>query len=202
MNNNHHGFAVTSLVLGIVAIVLSFLPIINNGAFFLGILAVAFGIIALLRHQPKGMAIAGLITGVLSLVITLALQDSWSKSIDEATNSFDSAMNDISGDNTDEILANDIQVDLGQFTVTTDEYGFTSTELPVTITNKSDESLSFDIHLECVDASGTRLVDDYIYESDLGAGQSVNEKAFTYISDDKLSAVEQGTFQIVEISKY
>ena len=49
--------AVTSLVLGIIGIATSFLPIINNGSFFLGILGVIFGIVGIVginKGKKKG----------------------------------------------------------------------------------------------------------------------------------------------------
>lgn len=79
------GFATVSLVTGIVGISLSFIPILNNASFVLGILAVIFGIIPLVKKASKGKAIAALILGVLSIVITLSLQSSWSKALDETS---------------------------------------------------------------------------------------------------------------------
>ena len=38
------GFATAGLVLGIIGICLSFIPILNNASFFLGVLAVIFGL--------------------------------------------------------------------------------------------------------------------------------------------------------------
>lgn len=48
---NHSGFGTAALVLGIIGAVLSFIPIINNVAFFLGILAVAFAIVCFAKKK-------------------------------------------------------------------------------------------------------------------------------------------------------
>ncbi len=70
-----NGLAITSLVLGIAALVTSWLTL---PGIILGILAVIFGAIGLARARAdrvsnKGLAIAGLITGVLGLVIGTVL---------------------------------------------------------------------------------------------------------------------------------
>lgn len=83
--------AITSLVLGIIAVVFSFIPIINNLAFILGIIGVVFGVIGLVatgkRGKKKGhnIAIAGVVLTVLAMVITIAMQSAFSKAIDDAT---------------------------------------------------------------------------------------------------------------------
>lgn len=83
------GMAVASLVLGIVAIVLSWMPIINNFAFILAVPGIVFAIIGLVgamkgRVAGKGMAIAGLVLGVVTVVVVLASQAMYSAAIDEA----------------------------------------------------------------------------------------------------------------------
>ena len=83
---NKSGLATAGLVLGIIGIVLSFIPIINNIAFVLGILALIFGIISLIKHASKGKAIAGLVLGILSIVITIGMQSAVSDAIDKTTN--------------------------------------------------------------------------------------------------------------------
>lgn len=196
------GFSTSALVLGIIAIVFSFLPIINNFAFFLGILAIIFGVIGLIRKAGKGKAAAGLITGILAMVITLVMQSAASKALDKASSEFNHSMDNLTGDNTEEILGKDVNVELGTFSATADQYGITKTDLPVTVTNLSSETKSFDIQIECVDADGNRIVDDYVVVNSLAAGQSINESCFEYVESDKLEAVKAGTFRIAEISMY
>lgn len=59
------GFAITALVLGIVAICTA---IFGWPGIALGAAAVVFGIVAVKKSQPKGMSVAGIITGSLGLV--------------------------------------------------------------------------------------------------------------------------------------
>lgn len=63
------GLAVASMVIGIVAIVLSFIPVIGFLSFILGPIAVILGIVALIKKRGKGQAITGVITGALGFVI-------------------------------------------------------------------------------------------------------------------------------------
>ena len=107
----------------------------------------------------------------------------------------------MSGDNTEAILKNDIQVDLGEFTVTDAGYGLQSSKMVVAVTNKLSEKKTYSIKIEAVDADGKRIVDDTVYASDLGAGQSQDFEAFALVSSDKYEALKAATFKIVSVSK-
>lgn len=198
-NNNikKNGFATAGLVLSIVGICTSFIPIINNASFFLGILAVIFAIVSLIKKSSKGKAIASLILGILSIIITLSLQNSWSNSLDDLSKDLDN----MAGNNTEEVLKN-VDVNIGTFEVTTDEYGFTDTKLVVKITNTSNEKKSFNFTIEAVASDGSRIDTDYIYANDLSAGQSQSFNLFTYVNNDKLEEIRSATFNIVEASMY
>ena len=197
VENKKSGLATAGLVLGIIGICLSFIPILNNASFFLGILAVIFGIIPLIKKASKGKAIAALILGILSIVITLSLQSSWSESLDKVSEDLDKA----SGENTEEVLKN-VDVNMGTFEVTTDEYGFSETKLVVNVTNKASEKKSYNIEIEAVATDGSRIDTDYIYANDLGAGQSQEFEIFTYVDDADLEAMRSATFEIIEASMY
>ena len=83
------GMGIASLVLGILAILTSFLPIINNGSFFLALLGIILAIVGIIatkkgKKSGRGLAIAGLILNILSVVIVLATQSLYSAAIDSA----------------------------------------------------------------------------------------------------------------------
>lgn len=197
METKKSGLATAGLVLGIIGICTSFIPIINNASFVLGILSVIFGIISLVKKASKGKAIAALILGVLAVVITLSLQSSWSDSLDELSNELDN----MSGENTEEVLKN-AEVSIGKFEVVTDEYGFTETKLTVKVTNKTNEKKSFNFDIEAVASDGSRIDTDYIYANDLAAGQSQSFDLFEYVEDEKLQDMKSATFKIIEASMY
>jgi hypothetical protein len=203
------GLAVASLVISIIAFIFSFIPIVNNLAFFIGILAIVFAAVCLAKHRSKGMSIAGLVLGILSIVVTLYMQYIWAQALDTASDEFneamatyDSAMSDVNGENTEQILQNDLDVSFGQFTSETDEYGFGSSSLTVTITNKSSDSFSGSIEIEAVDSTGKRLSTDYAYVSNLAAGQAQDFEVFTLVSSDEYDAYAAASFDVVSISKY
>ena len=191
-------FAKAAFILGIVAISTSFLPIINNASFVMGILAIIFGVISITKKEHKKRATAAIILGILSIVITLSLQSSWSNTLDNISND----LNTISGDNTEEVLKNNVDVSFGNFEVIEEEYGFTDTKLEVKITNKSNEKKSFSIQIEAIDDNGTRIDTDTIYINNLGEGQSQTEKAFTYVSSEKIESLKKARFNVVEVSMY
>ena len=81
---------IIALVLGVIALILSFIPIVNNLAAVLGVIGAVFAIVALVgtfrgRKHGKGLAVAGAVVCVLSVVITLAMQSATVKAIDDAT---------------------------------------------------------------------------------------------------------------------
>lgn len=194
------GLGKTSLILGIIGISLSFIPIINNAAFILGILAIIFGIICLIKKSSQGKSVAGIILGILAVVITLAMQSAVSDAIDETSKELDK----ITGDSTEEVLKSDVNVTLGEFITTDDQYGYTDTKLTVTVKNinTSNEKKSYSIHIEAVNASGERIDEDYVYANDLSAGQTQSFDIFTYVQSKDLEAMKTATFKIVEASAF
>ena len=202
MEKQKQAFALVSLILGIIGLIFSFIPIINNLAAILGIVAVIFGIVAFVTHNKKGLTIAGIVTGVLSIGITLALQSAWSNALDKATSEIDKTMDDATGKNTDDLLGTDVDVQLGTFQCESDEYGFVTSALPVTVTNLTDESASFSITVEALNADGSRLAVDYVYADSLGSNQSMSQDVFNLITSDDLEAYQNATFQVIEASKY
>ena len=196
------GFGTASVVLGIIGICTSFIPIVNNLSFVLGLIGGIFAIVSLIKKASKGQAIAGIILCVLAMVITVNSQKALSDSLSNRLNEVSANLDKATGSSTEEILANDVDAQLGNFEVTNGSYGIKDTKLTVKVTNKTSEKKSFNLHIEAVDASGARINEDYVFANDLSAGQSQNFDIFTYVSSDKLSAMQNATFKIVEASMY
>ena len=125
------------------------------------------------------------------------MQSSWSESLDKISEDLDN----VSGENTEEVLKN-VDVNMGTFEVTTDEYGFSETKLVVNVTNNASEKKSYNIEIEAVATDGSRIDTDYIYANDLGAEQSQEFEIFTYVDDADLEAMQSATFEIIEASMY
>lgn len=198
LETHKSGFATAGLVLGIIGVCTSFIPIVNNLSFVLALIGILFGIVSLVKKASKGQAIAGIIICVLAIVITINSQQSLSDSLDAASKELDKA----TGNSTEEILANDVEVTLGNLEVKKGEYGLTETQLKVNVKNKTSEMKSFDIQVEAVDSNGTRIATDYIYANSLNAGQNQEFKIFEYIESEKLESMKNATFKIVEVSMY
>lgn len=192
------GFATAGLVLGIIGMCTSFIPIINNLSFILGLIGIIFGIVSLMKKASKGQAIAGVLLCILAIIITINSQKALSDSLNEVSSNLDKA----TGSSTEEVLANDVDVELGDFEVIKGSYGITTTKLTVKVTNKTTEKKSFNFHIEAIDGSGTRINEDYIYANDLAAGQSQSFDTFTLVTSDKIELMENATFKIIEASMY
>ena len=63
------GFGIASLVLGILS-VFTFACCIN---YILAVLAIIFGIVQMVKNEKKGLAIGGIITAVISIVLGIAV---------------------------------------------------------------------------------------------------------------------------------
>lgn len=191
------GLYTAGLILGIIGVCTSIIPIVNNLSFVMGVLAVIFGLISI-KKASKGKMIATIILGILAIAITLNSQKAVSDSLNALSEDLDTA----SGENTEQVLANDVDVVLGNFEATTGEYGMTDTKLTVKVTNKTNETKSFNIQVEAVDTNGNRINQDYIYANNLTAGQSQNFDIFQFVSSDQIEAMQNATFNIVEASAY
>ena len=80
--------AVTTLVLGVIALLTSFLPIINNLSFFIALLGTIFGIVSIVAivrgtRRGKALAVSGLVVNIIALVVVLASQAMLSAALDE-----------------------------------------------------------------------------------------------------------------------
>lgn len=195
--------AIVGLILGIIALVLSAMPIINNFAFILGVVGLIFGIVGVVgtrdkKKSGKGMAVASVIIAALACVIVLASQAVYSAALDEAGAQLDKA----TGDATEEILGSEVDVTLGDLTMKKGSYGMVESSMPITVKNLTDESHSYQIQVEAVNASGDRITQDYAYMNDLAAGQSQTVKAFPYVSSDEYDAMKKATVKLVSVSQY
>lgn len=84
------GLGIASLVLGIVAIVGSWIPILNNISFLLAIIGLILGIVGIFSIRKgkvggKGLTIAAIVINVIAIVIVVCTQWVFGKALDEAT---------------------------------------------------------------------------------------------------------------------
>lgn len=86
------GLAVAGMVLGIVALLTSFMPIVNNLSFLMAIIGLVLATVGIWqvrkgKRSGGGMAIAGIIMNVLAVVLVLAFQAYYSSALEEVFDS-------------------------------------------------------------------------------------------------------------------
>lgn len=187
---------IVGLVLGAVALLMSFLPIINNISFFFALIGAVFaivGVVATVRktRKGKGLAIAGLIICIVSIVVVLGTQSLYSAAIDEAFEPDDnsaaaSASSSVSGNEAAAAAesetaegeekggSSDYAVTIDGFELAEDYSGEAAIVVTFTFTNGSDEDTSFlsAIHAKCFQ-NGVQL--DTAIVSDIDSGSTLNE---------------------------
>lgn len=92
----HSAMAIAGLVLGIIGLLTSFLPIVNNISFILGILGLVFAAVGMTgclrgKRTGKAMAIAALVLNILTVAVVLASQAAMSAAIDGAQKALEGA---------------------------------------------------------------------------------------------------------------
>ncbi len=202
------GLGIAALVLGILAIIGSWIPILNNVSAFIAFIGAVLGIIGIVTvvkskgsKSGKGVAIAGTIISVVAIIIVLSTQSLYSGAVDKAADSVTQATDKATGNATEELLKNDVSVDFGEYAVEDNTY-YKSGQLNVTVTNKASEAKSYTIQIEAVDESGNRIEDGYAYVNKLQAGQSETQELFTAMTDDKVAQLQKASFKIVSVSQY
>ncbi|MFI8522843.1 FxLYD domain-containing protein [Promicromonospora sukumoe] len=206
--------AITGFILALVALFLCLIPIINNFAAGLAVLALIFGIVGLIRTRRgrshyRGLAIAAIIVSVVATGGVIGSQafyvstiDAVSEGVDEAGAEFDSDMDKMDGSATEEILKNNLTVKIGSFEATTDDLGMVESTLPVKITNKADKPYSYDVSVEAVDKSGDRIEEDLATTNTLKPGQSQSFDLFLAPAEKNVDKLESAKFQVFEVSQY
>ena len=86
------GTAIAGLVLGIVALISSWIPIVNNFSFIIGAIGLVLAVVGVVgtvrgKRAGKGLAIAALVINIVACVVVLATQSAMSAAIDDATSS-------------------------------------------------------------------------------------------------------------------
>ena len=85
------GLSTASMVLGIIAICMCFIPILNYVSIILGILSIIFGLIGIVKNAGRGKAIAGFVLGVISVIIVYNMYFAVGKALKEVSDTIDDA---------------------------------------------------------------------------------------------------------------
>lgn len=199
--------AIAGLVVGIVGLLGSAIPILNNIAFFIALLGLVFGIVGLVgvirgKRRGKGLAIAAIVVSVIAVVVVLATQSMYSAAIDEATadTSFSTAEQSADTDSasTAEGKSNvkDAAADqkssnytiTGEKLDTSDAY---STYITGKFTNNTDSDFdSVSVEYTIYDKDGTQIETAADYANGLKAGGTWKFKAYIMADADDVHSYE------------
>ena len=189
------GMAIAGLVLGIVAAISSWIPIINNFSFILALIGAVFAIVGVVstvrgKHSGKGLAIAALVVNVIALVLVLATQSAMSAAIDEATTPAVSTEDvQVQADGAGEAEAEaEPAYSIADEAMTGDDYSVTITG---TFTNNTDEDISYvQLSYRLLDAEGAQIETAYANTSDLSAGGMWKFEAMGFVGSDEVASFE------------
>lgn len=100
MKDEKKVLGILAIVFGSIALVGSWVPILNNGSFFIAVVELILGVIALIvnRKNKKVLAIVGTCLSIASIIIVLVTQSMYSSAIDNASKEFDKASSSIDAD--------------------------------------------------------------------------------------------------------
>ena len=98
MKQERKVLGILAIIFGGIALLGSWMPIINNFSFILAVLALIFGLIglALNRKRPKTLAIIGTVLSVVSIAIVLATQAMYATSLDKVGKDVEKAVSSAS----------------------------------------------------------------------------------------------------------
>lgn len=186
--------AIVALVVGILSLITSFLPIINNGSFILAIIGIILAIIGLVgtvrgKKSGKGIAIAALIISIVSCAVVLGTQSMYSAAIDEAADTT------IDVSTTDQGAA-DTQGASSEYEIsgeTLDDSNEYYAVITGTFTNNSDEELStISITYNLYDADGIQIGNAYASASNVAPGSSWAFEATSSVEPSEVASFERG----------
>ena len=98
MKQERKVLGILAIIFGALALLGSWMPIINNFSFILAILALIFGLIgfAVNRKRPKTLAIIGTVLAVVSIAIVLVTQAMYAKSLKELGKNVEGTVSSVS----------------------------------------------------------------------------------------------------------
>lgn len=199
------GMAIAGLVLGILAAVSSWIPIVNNLSFILGAIGLILSIVGVVgtvrgNRTGKGLAIAALVINLVACGIVLAMQSAMSAAIDDATSGMVSTENvsvqpeDAAAD-APAPTADDPAYAITDVQMTGDDYSVT---ISGTFTNNSDAEVSYvQVSYRLLDAEGAQIGTAYANTNNLPAGGTWKFEAMGF---EPLSSV--ASYELADVTGF
>ena len=197
------GLYTAGFVLGIIGVIFAFIPFMYWIAYILGALALIFGIIGLVKkvggYKPITATILGAIALVVGIVMNVLAVQAVNEVVDWVGNSTSEAFDDFFESYESDALGKTVDVTIEGYQDIDDFWS--DKGLVVTVKNISDETLSFSVNIEALDANGNRIDESSVYAENLAPGQSKTDTAFTLSSLDE-DVLEKATFRIYRATSY
>lgn len=190
--------AIVGLVLGIIALLTSFLPFVNNLSFFLALIGLAFAVVGLVgvlrgKKAGKGMAIASVVVNVLAIAIVMGTQSMYSAAINEATKGTISTTDGSAASAATATASTEESGDkyaIEGEELSGDDY---STKISGTFTNNSGSELSYvQVSYNLFDADGNQIDTAYANTSNLADGGTWKFEATAFKGIDNVASFKLG----------
>lgn len=186
--------AIAGLVLGIIAAVSSWVPIVNNLSFVIGLIGLVLAVVGVVgvmrgKRSGKGLAIAAVVVNVVALAVVLATQGAYSNALDEAVSGpsvSDVSAQDASAEEDAASSSSDVAPDAQQ--ATTDLVPGTSVTLSNGLVVSVDSVETGLINYDGSSVTGAHVT--YVNNGDEGASYNV----YDWKGEDAGGAQEYTTF--------
>ena len=191
--------AIVALVLGVIALISSWAPIINNLSFVFALVGVVFAVVGLVgtlrgKKSGRGLAIASTVVNVVAVAIVLATQSAYSAAIDEAvsgtvqTSDETSVAAPAAGETTSAESADKYSIDGEE--LTGDAY---SCKISGVYTNKAGKDLNYvQVSYNLFDADGNQIGTALANTNNLADGGTWKFEAFGSAAVDEVASYKIG----------
>ncbi|WP_449316602.1 FxLYD domain-containing protein [Rubneribacter sp.] len=198
--------AVTSLVLGVVAFLVSFIPLLNSFSVVAGLLGVIFGIVGIAvsakgARRGRGLAIAGLVVCVVSILVSFASCGALVDAVDENANPVTTEDGSAASNSpaADEGAA---QQDAEKYAVADEQLvdkGYGMYAITGTLTNTSGKDFGYvQVQYVLKDASGAQIGTAWGNTSSLADGVSWKFEAIASVNGDEPPA----SFELADVTGF
>ncbi|MEV0674359.1 hypothetical protein [Mycobacterium sp. NPDC050441] len=189
--------AVISVFFGVGALLLAFVPYyVGLIAAVAGIAGLTVGIVALVRRGTDGPSLAaiGTVTSALALIMGIVMTIVYSGSGDAVeTPAVQTAAPSAGRPNTQKVLADELEVTIGDFVMSTEKTG----ELSVSVRNRLKEARTFYVLIGAFEGNA-QLASSSIEET-LNAGQTKKATAFDGSGQPvDYIRIKNATFRVIE----
>jgi hypothetical protein len=94
------------------------------------------------------------------------------------------------------------KVKIGALRLAYDDMGLTRTSLPITVTNNTNQTRSFDVKVVAKSPEGNKITSDTATAANLRPGQSAQVQVLEIVNQKLIDELKQATFEVAEIFAY